>query len=167
MLPDWRFILASFWTSQLLEFLSGFISLVPQTMGISLYWFYNDMRMQSLYNMHYMCPNKNVIFLLDCRVLVLSRNLTDLKVMAGASHQQLFKLWEESIKNKGWPSRELVPSKSWPRKVEPLCFRLFNHYDHHDLDPLSLSWFHTVWIIVHDFSPFSLLMSGYALISVL
>jgi hypothetical protein len=45
-----------------LEFLSGFISLVPQIMGISLYWFYNSMRVQSLYNMHYMYPNKNMLF---------------------------------------------------------------------------------------------------------
>jgi len=53
--------------SQGLEFLSGFISLVPQTMGISLYWFYNNMRMQSLSNMHYMHPNKNMSF---CHLIV-------------------------------------------------------------------------------------------------
>lgn len=53
--------------SQGLEFLSQFISLVPQTMEISLYWLYNDMRMQSLYNMHYMRPNKNMSF---CHLIV-------------------------------------------------------------------------------------------------
>jgi len=94
-----------------------------------------------------------IILLFDSRVLVLSRNLKGQKVMVGASHQQLFRLWEESTKNKGSPSRELVRSRSWPRKVHPLYFTQFNHH-HHLLIPLY------VCVIAHDFYSLFLIITG-------